>query len=161
MRHAVRHADHVQQHLRALGALFLRHARVEHRQLHVSQCVCPADEVEILKYKADLAVADGGQLAVVRILNDRSVQPVAALGGAVERADEVHERGLARAGRADDRHKFALVYIEVDAVQDLQLVFQSDVKAFVNAAHTDQLSAVAHPIIPAIISYCCDAAVSV
>ena len=43
-------------------------------------------------------------------------------GGRVEPADQVEQRGLARAGRAHQRDEVALVDVEVDAVQHLDLL---------------------------------------
>jgi hypothetical protein len=41
------------------------------------------------------------------------------VGRRVEAADEIHQRRLAGAGRADDRHHLALFDLEVDAFQRL------------------------------------------
>ena len=47
------------------------------------------------------------------------VDPDVANGRAVERAHDLQQRGLARSGRADDRHKLAGMDAEVDSAQRL------------------------------------------
>ena len=59
----------------------------------------------------------GRQPVVVEILDRRSVEDVAAGRRPIEAADDVHQRGLARARRPDDRQELAALDDEVDAVQ--------------------------------------------
>ncbi len=42
---------------------------------------------------------------------------IAAAGGHIQRAQNVHERGLAGTGRSHDRHEFPLTHLHVDAPQ--------------------------------------------
>jgi hypothetical protein len=88
--------------LGALDALRRRGAVVDQRQLDVVQRGGAGQQVEGLEDEADLLVADARQLVVVQFADQLAVEPVAALGGRVEAADQVHQRGLAGAGGAHD-----------------------------------------------------------
>ena len=96
-----------------------------------------ADQVEGLEHKADLAAAQGGKLAVLRGGHVDAVQPVAALGGLIQRAHNVHQGGLAAAGLAHNGYELALIHVQVNAVQDFQLVGLADVKGFHDAPQLD------------------------
>ena len=63
---------------------------------------------------------------------------VLAGSGAIEQADDVHERGLAGAGLAHDGHKLALVHSKVQAGDDGQLAIEALVEAFDNAPHLNE-----------------------
>lgn len=64
-------------------------------------------EIVRLKNKADLAIADFGQLQVIQCREIFSIEQHFAARGAVQRADNLQQRTLARAGRADDGQRFA------------------------------------------------------
>ena len=64
-------------------------------------------QVEGLEDEADFLVADFGQLVVVHLADADAVQFVVAGGGRVQAADQVHQRGFARAGRPHDGDVFA------------------------------------------------------
>jgi hypothetical protein len=51
--------------------------------------------MELLKHKPQLAVAQVGQLVVVERFHLGAVQAVAAAGGAIQAAQDVHGRALA------------------------------------------------------------------
>src|SRR5258706_280782 len=72
------------------------------------------DQVERLKDKSDLSVADRGQSIVVEPGHIRAVERVAPTGGDVEAADDVHQGGLARAARSHDRDELAFADYQVD-----------------------------------------------
>ena len=64
-------------------------------------------EEELLEHEPDAGGAQRGQFPVAQ---RRDVQPVDAhpsRGGSVQRAQQLQQRGLAGAGRADDRDQFA------------------------------------------------------
>jgi hypothetical protein len=75
----------------------------------------PREQIEGLEHESDLLVADPGQLVVVQLAHPMAVQPVFARRGAVEAADQVHEGGLAGAGRAHDGDEFVLPDHHVDS----------------------------------------------
>ena len=85
------------------------------RQRDVVERAWSRDQVEALEDEADLAVADHGQLVFVQLPDVDAVEQVATRGRVVEAADDVHQRRLARAGRAHDRHVVAALDGQVDA----------------------------------------------
>ena len=109
MLHPVLHLDLPQQLLGPGGALGARYTRIEHRQFHIAQCRGAGDEIEGLEHKSDLVVADFGKHVIGHLSHRDPVELVTAEGRAVERADNIHQCGLARAGRADDRDKLPFV----------------------------------------------------
>ena len=76
----------------ALHALFRRNAGVDQRQLDVVQGGGAGQQVEGLEDEADFLVADAGQFVVVQFADQLTVQPVVALAGRIEAADQVHQR---------------------------------------------------------------------
>ena len=114
---AVGQADVAQRLQRHLPALVGRHAGINQRQLHVAQRVGARQQVEGLEDEADFPVADFGQLVVVHLADLDAVQFVVPAGGRVEAADQVHQRGFARAGRPHDGHVFAALDLQRDFAQ--------------------------------------------
>jgi len=78
-------------------------------------------EVE-LEDEADGLVADGREGGVGHLEEGLVVDVDFSMGGTVEAAEEVEERGLAGAGRADDGDEFAAVDVEVYTAKDEGLV---------------------------------------
>ena len=135
--HPLFHAHQLQQFLGPGGALCRADAVVQHGQLHIFQRAGTADQVEGLEHKANLAAAQGGKLAVLRGGHVDAVQPIAALGGLIQRTHDVHQGGLAAAGLAHNGHELALVHIQINAVQDFQLIGLADVKGLYNIPQLD------------------------
>ena len=94
---AIPHPHHLQQFPRPRGPPAGGNTGIEQRQLDVLLCVGAADQVEGLKDKADLPVADCRELAVAGPLDIHPVQQVAAAGGPVQRPDDIHNGGFAAA----------------------------------------------------------------
>ena len=78
------------------------------------------DEVERLEHEPELLVSDRGECAVVASTEVHAVYSHGAGVGTVETADEVEQRALAAAGRADRGHELAGVDLEVHPAQHLQ-----------------------------------------
>src|SRR5690606_123664 len=74
-------------------------------------------QVEALEHESDLAVAHVRQLDLAQLRGVASVEQVAAAGRRVQAADDVHQRGLAGTGGADQRHVLVAGDVEVDAGQ--------------------------------------------
>ena len=106
----------------ALGAVLRRHAGVDERQLDVVERGRARQQVERLEDEPDLLVPDPRQLVVVHLAHLLVVQQVAALRRRVEAADEVHERRLARPGRAHDRDVFAALDGDGHAPEGMDLL---------------------------------------
>jgi hypothetical protein len=96
-------------------------AAIEHGQLHVAQRRGALEQHVLLEDKADLLVADVGELVVVEVGHAHAVQQILAAGGLVEAADDVHQRGLAAARGPHDRHHLALADGERDAAEGMDL----------------------------------------
>ena len=86
---------------------------VDHREI--------AQQVELLKDEADLAVAQPGQRAVAMAVDPRAVELDLARARLVEQADEIEQRALAAARRAHHRNKLALGDVEIDVVERRRL----------------------------------------
>ena len=102
-------------------------AVVDQRQFHVVQRGGARKQIECLEDEADFLVADARQLVVVEFADELTVEPVAALGRRIEAADQVHQRGFARAGRAHDGHVLVVPYAQVDAAEGVDLLLRAHV----------------------------------
>ena len=116
-----------QRALGALDALLGGHAGVNQRQLHVVQRSGAGQQVEGLEDEADFLVADARQFVVIQFADQLAVQPVAALAGRVQAADQVHQRGFARARRAHDGDVLVALDADVDAAQRVHLLLRAHV----------------------------------
>src|SRR5262249_50434289 len=94
-------------------------AAIEQRQLDVAERAGALQQHILLKHETDLLVADRREPAVAQAADIHAVEQVAALGGLVEAADDIHQRTLAAARRPHNRHYLALRDRERDAAQGL------------------------------------------
>ena len=117
----VREADDLEAVERPLAHLARRVAllAVHHGQFRVFQRGGTGEQVEALEYEADLLVADVGELVAVELGDVDPVEQVATARRTVEAAEQVHERGLAGAARAHERHEFAAVNLDRDAAHGM------------------------------------------
>ena len=81
---------------RGAARLRARHACIEHRQLDIFERRGAGDQVEGLEHKPDLFVADCRELCRHWHPADRARRPAdsSPFGGAVQRADDIHQGGL-------------------------------------------------------------------
>ena len=96
-----------------------RYPGVDQRQRHVLKSARTGQQVEGLEDEADFAVTDLGQLIVVEMANVGPLQEVLACSGLIETADDIHERGLARARRPHNGDHLAGAHLECDAAQSV------------------------------------------
>mgnify|MGYP002438288703 CR=1 FL=1 len=101
-------------------------------QLHVGQHGLVGDEVVALEHKADGVVAVGVPVAVGVLPGGDAVDDKVAAVVAVQAADDVQQRRLAGAARAEDGDKFVVAQVQADIVQRFldkvaRAVFFSDV----------------------------------
>jgi hypothetical protein len=96
------------------------------RQRYVLQARQGRQEVEELEDEADLVPPDRRQPVVSQAREARAIHDDLAGGRAIERANEVEERGLPGAGGPHDRDHLAALDVQVDAVQrdDLALAVE-------------------------------------
>jgi hypothetical protein len=92
-------------------------AVVQQRQQHVFGRGQPGQQVVRLEDEADLAVPHAGQLVLAQPADVLPIQHVRAAGRAVQAAQDVHQRGLARAGGSHDGEEFTLFDGQVDPSQ--------------------------------------------
>jgi len=78
------------------------------------------EELVELKDESDVPVAEVGQFATVERQHVGAVDKEAARIGLVERADDLEQRGFARAAGAYDTDNFAFLDVEVDALEHLE-----------------------------------------
>ena len=89
----------------ALCPLRRPYAAVDERKFHIFLCGELGDQIEVLENEADLLIADAGELLFAVVLDGDAVEPVGPGVRYVQTADDVHQRGLAAAGGADDAHE--------------------------------------------------------
>jgi hypothetical protein len=77
--------------------------------------------VERLEHEADLPVPEVGELVLVERLDGIAVEEVPPRGRAIERADHVERRRLARPARAHDRDHLSATEIERHAAERADL----------------------------------------
>ena len=94
-----------------------RHAAIEQAVGDVVERGLATEQVELLEDEADPPCAQRGQPPVGHARHVVPGDPDGPLGRPVERAEEVQERRLARAGRADDRDELAALDPEVDRLE--------------------------------------------
>jgi hypothetical protein len=88
---------------------------VKKRQLDIFTRRCSRQQIETLKNKSDLAVANIGELVPIQTGNIGAIEKVTPGRRTVETTENIHESRLARATRAHQRDEFALLDLERDA----------------------------------------------
>jgi hypothetical protein len=111
-----------QDFLGALDALGCGRAVIDERQFDVVQRGGASEQVECLEDEADFLVANAGELIIVEFGDVVAVEPVMALRGRIEAAEEVHQRGFAGTGRAHDGDVLVVADTDVDAAQGVHLL---------------------------------------
>ena len=102
----VQQAYAVERGPRQLAALGGAHAAVEERKLHVLKRRRSGEKIEALKDEAEVLAPQERTLVARQALDVHSAEEIRARRRAVERADDVHGRRLARARRAHDGDEF-------------------------------------------------------
>ena len=74
-------------------------------------------QVELLKYESDLALAHAGALGIGERGEIVAVEDYLAGIGAGEAAEQIEESGLAAAGGADHGDEFSFLHVEGDAAE--------------------------------------------
>ena len=104
---------------RHLAPTFAGHALIKEGQLNIFNSVLKGNKVERLKDEAYHAVAIFGGTCLAEVAYKGVVEDVFARVVIVEYAQDVEQRRLARARCAHNRHKLALMNIEVDAFEHM------------------------------------------
>ena len=115
-------------------------AVVDERQLDIVQRGGAGEQVEGLEDESDLLVADAGEFIVVQFADEVTVQPVVALAGGIEAADEVHQRGFAGTGRSHDGDVFVVLDADGDAAQSMDLLLRAHIVGLPQIFNDDHVS---------------------
>ena len=110
---------------------------VVQRHQHVFQRAGPGQQIEVLEDETDLRVAHHGALLGGQGRDVLPVQPVFSRRGAVQAAEDVHQRALARTAGAHQRDHLATLNLERNALEDRNLQFAALV-GFMNVIEVDQ-----------------------
>src|SRR5205807_4828773 len=103
--------------MRPLVSFFLADVCVERGQFNIFQRSCARKQIESLKHKSNLAIADRRQLLLrePRYLN--SFQQVATRARLVQAADDIHERRFPAAARTHDGGEFSAIDLQGNSTQ--------------------------------------------
>ena len=116
---ALRQTDPL-QHALGLGlALPEAQATIDQRLHDVLERRCARQQVEALEDEADLLIADVGELVFVEPVHVALIEHVTSTGRRIETADDVHQRRLARARRADEHDLLVVIDREIKCVDGL------------------------------------------
>ena len=94
-----------------------RNAADGERQRGIFERGQAGEQLKLLKNKADLGGAPGGERGGRKMGNIRAAEQVGACGQRVEQAKNMHEGRFSRAGCAGDRNVVAARDMEIDAAQ--------------------------------------------
>ena len=78
-------------------------------------------QIEALEHEADAPAADARQRRLIQLRDVDALEQVVAAGRAIEAAEDVHQRRLARTGGAHDGDELAAVNGEAHAAQRVHL----------------------------------------
>src|SRR5712692_4343129 len=117
MLRAIRKPNHGQRFGSSLGAFRLRNSRIQRRQFHILERRRSRQQVESLKNKSNLLIANQRQGFLVVLRNVNAFQQVAPGARFVQASQDVHERGLAAAAGAHNGHELAARNFQAHAAQ--------------------------------------------
>ena len=117
--------------------LGLGQVRQQQRQFHVALRREHREQVVKLEDEADVPRAPRGQLAVGQFVNALARDAHRAAGGAVQPADQVQQRALARTRRPHQRQKLARRHFQMQVLQHVD-VLRAAVKDLLHPIHVHQ-----------------------
>src|SRR5260370_26777246 len=135
--HAVGQIDDAQCGFHVLATLRLREFGQQQRQLDVLKRSEHWNEVVHLENKTNMAGAPLRQLTAGQVRNFVAVDGDAAGRGNIETAKQIEQRGFAGAAGAYERDKVALVHVEIQSLQHLNLLTAAAV-GLVQTANADE-----------------------
>ena len=131
---AVAQAQAGEQGLRPLAAFTLVAAGIDRRQLHVLRGRDRGQQVVALEHEAEGVTPQRREFVRVQARHVHAAYLVAAFAGAIQAAQDVHQRGLAGAGLSDDGDELAGLDFQAHVVERTQ----QGVAAAVNAGNPVQ-----------------------
>ena len=96
---------------------------VKQRQLHIFARRGAGQQIETLKHKTDLAIANVGELIAIEARNVRVIQEILAGTRPVQATEDVHQRRFARAAGAHERDEFASFDFQRNAAHGVHVHF--------------------------------------
>src|SRR5712671_4563828 len=120
---AIGQADLIQQLQRPLSRLSVGNVGVGQRHHHVFHCAGAGQKIEALKDESNLGVSQRRPLIGGVVGDFLAIEPILPGCRPIQTSEEVHERALAGAGLSHQRHHFAALDLERDALKhgDLDL----------------------------------------
>src|SRR6266850_8508666 len=103
-------------------AFLMRHILVRERDFQVLEHRQIVDQVIALKHEADVRFVQLVALLDVELVDGFSVEKVISRPRTIQHSKNAQQRGLARAGRPHDGHKFARLNIEIDSAQQVKFI---------------------------------------
>ena len=137
MKHPLSHPHQFQKLLCPGTAFCLFHLAIQHRQLHIFQSGGPWNQIICLKHKADLLISYHRQFFISRLSHISSPEKIFSLRRAVQRTNDIHQRGFTGTGFPHDGYKFALLHLQVNPMKNFQFIRLSDIKSFYNPMQRD------------------------
>src|SRR5262245_57980148 len=92
---------------------------VQQRQLDILDGAGAGEQVELLKDEPDLLAPDISQLVALESADADAIERVGTGRRYVEAPEDVHQRGLPRAGRSHDRDEVTSIDVERDPFEDV------------------------------------------
>jgi hypothetical protein len=134
---AILEANQLQRDCRIALALGAVEARQQQRQFDVLLGRQHRHQVVELEDETDVVAAPGRQLPGAHRVDALPVDVDLTAAGRIQSADQVEQRGLARTRRAHQCDEVALLDVQVDAVQNLDL-FRAALVGLGEVANADQ-----------------------
>src|SRR5882724_461997 len=97
--------------------------RIKRRQFGILQRRRSRQQIEPLKNKPDLAVADPSQLPFLQPRNIRAFEQIASRAGLVQASKNIHERGFTAAACTHNGNELSPPDLEVNTAQRVHLSF--------------------------------------
>src|SRR5207237_8924432 len=119
---AIGKADDLQRHRDILPALRSGEPGQEQRQLDVALGAEHRHQVVELEHEADVVCAPVCELAAGELVDAAAADHDLPGGRLIQTADQIEERGLARARRTHQRDEVALRDVQSEAVQNFDLL---------------------------------------
>jgi hypothetical protein len=135
--HALAQSDDGKSGFNVLATFRFRKLRQQQGQLDVLKRREHRDEVVHLEDEADVARAPVGQFPARHVRDFIARHADGAARRNIEAAQQVEQRGFARAARPHEGHEIAAVDVQVESLQDVDVLIAAAV-GFIQPAHLNQ-----------------------
>src|SRR5579875_154500 len=111
----------------SLQSLVRGHPSVNQGKLYIMEGGRASQEIERLKYEADLFVTNPRQLVIVHVADQLAIEIVEAFGGGIEAPDEIHESRFTGTGGPHDGDIFAALNFDVNSRDGVDFLIAHDI----------------------------------